>query len=399
MFGSIARREACYRAAVTLVMFVTMLLTGGALYASDYYVAVSGNDTTGTGTKAQPWATITKADKAVMPGDTVHVGPGKYTDSVHTSHSGTAESPIIYISDVKWGASINVTNDHAIWRNSGDYVYIEQFDVTSPDPSLNGAMYALANGGSHCKIIGNHIHDVPAANGLVTGWGGAGIENGNYSASDNDVFDNVVNDIGPKQVNSLIHGIYLANKGGHCCNNFCYSNSGWGIHTWHGAEGAVISNNLCFNNLRGGILIGSGEDGARPTSGDYFTVTNNICIYNGGPDYKWYKAYPITESGQTGPHNVYINNLCYGNTHDNLSEVLKVQPIGTIFADPKLINYKGDGSGDYHLSSQSPCIDAGTKTGAPSKDYDGVIRPQGKGYDIGPYEYTTHPVAGMLFSK
>jgi hypothetical protein len=42
---------------------------------------------------------------------------------------------------------------------------------------------------------------------------------------------------------------------------------------------------------------------------------------------------------------------------------------------------------DYHLSSSSTCIDTGTANGAPAIDHEGAARPQGKGYDIGAYEY------------
>ena len=47
---------------------------------------------------------------------------------------------------------------------------------------------------------------------------------------------------------------------------------------------------------------------------------------------------------------------------------------------------------DFHLQRESPCIDAGTEVGAPRFDFDGVARPQGKGVDIGAFEYPT-PVA------
>ncbi|MCF8083473.1 MAG: right-handed parallel beta-helix repeat-containing protein [Deltaproteobacteria bacterium] len=59
---------------------------------------------------------------------------------------------------------------------------------------------------------------------------------------------------------------------------------------------------------------------------------------------------------------------------------------GTTEGDPGFVDQVG---GDYHLSATSPCIDSGTSTGAPLTDYDGNTRPQGSGYDIGAYEYTT----------
>lgn len=46
---------------------------------------------------------------------------------------------------------------------------------------------------------------------------------------------------------------------------------------------------------------------------------------------------------------------------------------------------------DLHLKLGSIAIDAGTSTNAPSVDYDGLSRPQGKGYDIGAYEFSLLP--------
>jgi hypothetical protein len=53
---------------------------------------------------------------------------------------------------------------------------------------------------------------------------------------------------------------------------------------------------------------------------------------------------------------------------------------GNIDADPRL-------SGDLHLRTGSPAIDAGTCTGAPAVDFEGDLRPAGAGCDMGVDEF------------
>ncbi|MFC1854958.1 right-handed parallel beta-helix repeat-containing protein [Thermodesulfobacteriota bacterium] len=90
---------------------------------------------------------------------------------------------------------------------------------------------------------------------------------------------------------------------------------------------------------------------------------------------------------------------------DNIATT-KSPEIGTLSekSSPKVTysnikgGYKGDGNidgdpdystginRDFHLTINSPCIDAGTAERAPKHDLNGVKRPLGKGFDIGAYE-------------
>lgn len=371
------------RSSCVLVLALSAVLEASPQAATDYYVSPSGSDSW-PGSAARPFATIAKAGSVVTAGGTVHVAPGTYASGPFTTRaSGTAAARIRYVSDVRWKALIRTTgtNMHIAWTNNGSYVDIEGFDL-----SCNGRIGILSMG-SFCRIIGNHVHDIPAAD--VGGSGGAGINHGNYSAHDNDMIGNVVHHIGPSAPTNTVHGLYHSNLRGRVVNNIAYKNAGWGFHTWHAANQLTVSNNLFFENFRGGIIIGAGDSPGGVTT-DNCVVSNNILLNN--------VDHAIIESGKTGPNNKYINNLIWGNPR---GLVIRVSAVGTLSADPKLVNYQENGGGDYHLSAASPCVDAGTSQGAPSTDLDGASRPKGARVDIGPYEYATSsppPPAGNATS-
>ncbi len=371
------------RSSCILVLAMTAVLEASPQAVTDYYVSPSGSDSW-PGSASQPFATIAKAASAVAAGGTVHVAPGTYTSGPFTTRaSGTTAARIRYVSDVRWKALIRTTGDgmHIAWTNNGSYVDIEGFDL-----SCTGRI-GILNMGSFCRLIGNHVHDIPAAN--VGGSGGAGINHGNYSAHDNDMIGNVVHHVGPSGANNTVHGLYHSNLRGRIVNNIAYKNSGWGVHLWHAANQVTISNNLLFENGRGGIIVGAGDSPGGVTA-DNCLVSNNILMHNGDS--------AVIEYGATGANNKYLNNLIWGNVR---GLVLKVAAVGTISADPKLGNYQENGGGDYHLSAGSPCIDAGTSQGAPSTDLDGASRPKGAGFDVGPYEYSASsppPPAGNATS-
>ncbi len=336
------------------------------------YVSPEGNDEH-SGERGNPWKTIGHAALMVKPGTTVHVAPGHYHEDVINSVSGTASARIVFISDKKWGAKIYGQRDAGfIFHNKGDYVDIVGFEVSGKKSRLGIINYA-----NHCRILYNHVFDIEANN--AGNSGGAGIDNSNYDAADNDIIGNVVHDIGIGSTGH-VQGIYHSNGKGCIFNNITYRNSGWGIHTWHNPKNLIISNNLVFENNNGGIVIGAGD---APFNGlaDGFIVQNNILISN-------HKNFAITEMGDTGKNNIYRNNLFHNNSRGEYRLRNRLKPENTIIADPLLVNYKPDGTGDYRLRKGSPAINFGTVLDAPTLDIDKKKRRKRQGkIDIGPYSF------------
>jgi hypothetical protein len=301
----------------------------------------------------------------------VHVAPGNY-GAVNSQASGTASARIRFISDVKWGAKLQQAGGYAVWNNAGSYVDIMGFDITGT------VAVGISNDGSFVRMIGNHVHNIPAP---CNSNGGAGILNDSYTSTDNDIIGNVVHDIGdPAHSCPTTQGIYHSDNRGHILNNISYRNSAWGIQLWHAAANVVIANNLVFANGEGGIVVGDG-DAPGGWVDDNTIVTNNIIRNN---------PTGIAEQGVTGTHNQYVNNLIWQNGQGIVLQN-GLHDVGTISADPLLVNYQPDGSGDYHLQSTSPAINSGTTQGMPSIDFDGAPRPVGSGPDIGPYEFGSTP--------
>jgi hypothetical protein len=191
----------------------------------------------------------------------------------------------------------------------------------------------------------------------------------------------------------MANGLVYDQPRGNIQNNIIYAVDSWAINTWHMASNLQISHNLLFNNGNvtdtgapaGGAIYISGE--VSVSVHDHSTVSNNIIRNNSGKG--------INEYVSVGPGNLYLNNLMFSNTKD-FDLVSGATPSGTLTADPLMVGFAMDGTGDYRLTATSPAINAGSLSCAPpssscipSTDILGVLRPIGGALDIGPYEW--HP--------
>jgi Protein of unknown function (DUF1565) len=395
----------------------------GTANMKHYWVATTGSDAN-DGSQAHPWATINHADQALtlgQAGTVVHVAPGTYGAANYTKKVGTATQRVRFQSDVRWGAKIT-----ALWSVQGAYQELVGFEMTAPGA---GGMIACYTGvdnnttGHHCRILGNYIHDV--GTGICSSAGaintavvaGHGEPTTDAGRGYNEVIGNVIRHVGadagaPNHCNQF-HGIYLSGPFDVAQNNIISGVIGWGIHARGDVKAQVMSNNTIFNNSHGGIIL-EGIGPIYPTS-DYATVSNNIVVDNGLAGAS--PSYGINDYDDVlGTHNLYTNNLLYGNLPSNWA-MGKTSTSGSIgCADPckdahmvtgtnatVFVNFQSDWNtapaasfnpANYELRAASPAIDRASKACTagglspctPAIDFLGVARPQGAALDIGVFE-------------
>jgi len=159
-------------------------------------------------------------------------------------------------------------------------------------------------------------------------------------------------------------------------NCLIYENNEEGLYIYDTGSGSKIFNCTVADNDAGSNNDANIRINLR--SGFVMPITNTVS-YGG--------YYGIYSDGVDDPVVTYTN--CYGASQDNYQGM--TDPTGTngcISQDPSFVNA---GSDDYSLDVDSPCINAGTSTGAPTDDIDEETRPMpvGSNPDMGCYEEQT----------
>ena len=366
------------RGAKNLALLLAISLVSITSHAGSLYVSADGGRDTNPGTQSAPLLTIARADALSRAGDTIYVAPGTYKVSapainsygMTTTHNGTSAARIRFISTVKHGAKIVVSGYGIAWHSKGSYVDIDGFDISG-----TGRLGIFAYG-NNISITNNLIHDLTISGGC-NGNGGAAIDTYGPGGGLRLISGNIVRNIGYSLIGkcNTVQGIYIANADNLVTNNLVSGVGAVGIHQWHGATASTIMNNTVLH-CKEGILIGNGDAGALPGGSDNNYVANNI-VYD-------HSTYGIIEFGKVGTKNSYVNNLVISSgTNWRVAGAVS----GSISANPLFVNYKADGSGDYHLQKNSPAIDRGSSVYAPSTDIDGNARIAGA-IDLGAYQYT-----------
>ncbi|MBU1600227.1 right-handed parallel beta-helix repeat-containing protein, partial [bacterium] len=212
---------------------------------------------------------------------------------------------------------------------------------------------------------------------------------------------------------SYYHGIYCNNGSPTITNNTisgnnwdgieCYSSSptifnntisgnSYGISCWANSF-PLITNNIISGNSGSGILCyfsspsitnntisGNSYHGIGCYDSSSPSITNNIITENGTTNASSYGIYKSSGTPTINYNCVWNNGLGGNRNYGNCSGGL-----GSITANPQFVSTS---TGDFHLQSSSPCINAGSNTAPaiPSTDKDGnprIVRI----VDMGAYEY------------
>jgi hypothetical protein len=379
-----------------------------------YYVSKAGSDNSSCA-QAQSVSSskrsLASGSACLSAGDTLVVRAGTYAEALKDAvRSGTSWSSKVriaaYPGETVW---LRPTGDYVVFF-SGEQRYIELDGINIDGTNAVSGTVVLGDSSNHIRLQNAEIIGSP-----TSGWCAA-ICGGHYS----ELLNLTIHGGGPTQDNCggaqcNSYGIYTGGDNNLIDGCEIYDPGGTGIQIYHGSGQGAAANNI-IRNTRIHDITRSGEPrmwGIIIGNGSGNQIYNNI-IYNGlgnadGNNAGIYvygasgtsiynntvyniRAQGIFISGQASGTQVK-NNVAYQSTGGNYNN----GGSGTIASNNLFDSdplFENSGSGDFRLQSGSPARDQGTTLASVTKDFQGVLRPQGGDYDIGAYEY--QPVQSPL---
>jgi len=270
--------------------------------------------------------------------------------------------------------------------------------------------------GGAANIWGDNVilkNNVFQNNSAVYG-GGLYVGRGHQVYLEYNLFENNIAEFGG--------GAYIASEEAFLIGNSFFHNRqivssgygyGGGCYLWKCYD-ATFVNNVFHDNTSGyggGVFLSAQE-----LTNVTLTITNNTFVYNsstshgGGLFVSLFRAkhtlaqiynnliwgnqslsgsdlfINATDCELTAPPEIKVYNNLYNDFAADTDSYVSIFQENNIVSDPILVE-------NFHLSSTSPCIDAGTNDapGLPDTDFEGDPRIVGAAPDIGADEYTEHP--------
>lgn len=392
------------------------------------------------GSEDAPWATLTHASTAAVPGDVVAVRAHTYTEGLHVGVSGTPGARVVYMAHPDDVGTV-VLDGRCIRIEGQSHVEIRSFRVQNCDDVGDHDSAGIAvlgiEGGPQIEdilILNNHTHRTYSSG--ISVWGVRWqhdpgdferitdvVVGGNLIEYANDGGYNEQITFAYGVINFEIHHNELRNQD----NSL---NGGEGIDIKEGCAFGSIHHNYIHHIERRGIYI---DGGGRSV---YSSPTHDIDVYanvvhdapngfaimsEGGEDVSNVRVYnnlfhhissdgafiydhpdAAADPGQFS--NIeFVNNTFWDCDRNGLD--FNSQQVTGLYAGNNILstyldrfdlaseeaNTEGGdpgfvGTGDYHLAPGSPAVDTGSASRAPSVDIEDQPRPQGGGYDRGAYE-------------
>jgi len=300
---------------------LAVLLAGGSARATDYWVsAVFGNNATGDGSLANPWATIAHAlAQGPVFGDVVHVYCGLY--------------------DASHGETFPISIPAGVTLKGEEGAHVTILDAGGADDVVDLA--------SDVTLTGFTIRN------SSNGWWDAGVAD--WSPGSNLVIDGCI-------FRDNQRGLHLWT--GHSnvlVRNCVFVNNANDAFSCFGSTGVTVLNCSFRGNLKGMIFDGSTA-----------TVRNTVVTNSGVAG---------IQNSINVPSTITLDHNCVFANAINYDPPTLLPGPGSISADPKWANAL---QGDLHVWPTSPCIDAGIGDPLlAAVDLDGDPRVEGGAVDIG----------------
>lgn len=388
-----------------------------------YYVSPSGSDANNGLSPTSAWQTIQHGiDNFVLgsTGTTIHVLSGTYSATTPNcggaavggcvTRGGTSNNARLVLQcDVPWSCLIRNSGGEGIWIWKANYVDVVNFDIGDAPTSATGVgllvsctsdlagdlcdqkggLPVASAGGNYVHFIHNYVHDIGNAitsNSICnTGNAPIGIQ-GNpkhgHTIEGFQVIGNLVARTGTFGLCSVSPnqngmGIYDLTYNSIIENNIVVGNGGGGMETYDQPCNSIISNNTFLANGGDGFIVSAGPN-TTCTKG-LNTVINNISENNSlnGIDL-------VSGDCSNSSPTLYQNNMLGGNNALPIAQLASCDTVGsnptTESVTTTFVNYKADGTGDYHLKAGSiaikggttSCVNGGPTPCIPFVNFDGV---------------------------